>query len=66
MWSLDGFTQGSKHKIDVNVASLPKEILAIPNEEYTSPSLRIQVSSLGPMLSLKVRSMTGCFGPLGY
>ena len=34
-----------------------------PNSRKNTPSLRNQSSSLGPSLSLKVRSMKGCFGP---
>jgi hypothetical protein len=53
---------------DVNVASLPHPNLGSSwwRIHLHCCRLRIQVSSLGPLLSLKVKSMTWCFRPLGY
>lgn len=64
LWTQGVYTRvrvkGMKKWQGTNVALLSCQILVIPTQENITPGLRNQFSSLGPILSLKVRSIKVC------
>ena len=70
LWTQGVYTRvqvkGMKKWRGTNVASLSCQISVIPTQENTSPGLGNQSSSLGPILSLKVRFIKVCSGPQVY
>lgn len=65
VWTQEVYTrvdvQGMKERSGINVVSLSHQISVISTQDKIPSSLRNQLSSLIPILSLKVRSTRVCF-----